>query len=217
VVISDFEDEKPNESIRENIERNQKVAVVTGSSSGIGYATALRLARSGYVTFATMRNHAKGSDLIKVAENEKLPVHVEQLDITDIDSIKDFMGRIGESVGRINVLVNNAGCALIGSLEDLSIKEIQDQLNTNLLGTIHVTQQVLPVMRAKLYEFKGPDKTYRLALLVSNLFAPNPSSENPDISKYTQLIDMTARNANPQKTWVCCCCYFSCLFFLFFF
>jgi hypothetical protein len=50
VVISDLEHEKPNESIRENIERNQKVAVVTGSSSGIGYATALRLARSGYVT-----------------------------------------------------------------------------------------------------------------------------------------------------------------------
>jgi NAD(P)-dependent dehydrogenase (short-subunit alcohol dehydrogenase family) len=96
-----------------------------------------------------MRNPAKGSDLIKVAENEKLPIHVEQLDVTDLDSIKDFMSLVGQSAGRIDVLVNNAGYALMGSLEDLSMKEIQDQLDTNLLGTVRVTQQVLPVMRAQ--------------------------------------------------------------------
>jgi NAD(P)-dependent dehydrogenase (short-subunit alcohol dehydrogenase family) len=133
----------------ENVESKRKVAVVTGSSSGIGYATVLWLARSGYLTFATMRNPAKGSDLIKAAENEKLPIQVEQLDVTEFNSIKDFMTRIGESAGRIDILVNNAGYFLIGSLEDLSMKEIQDQLDINLLGTIQVTQQVLPVMRAQ--------------------------------------------------------------------
>jgi NAD(P)-dependent dehydrogenase (short-subunit alcohol dehydrogenase family) len=139
-----------NETVKEeNVESKRKVAVVTGSSSGIGYATVLRLARSGYLTFATMRNPAKGSDLIRVAENEKLPIQVEQLDVTDFNSIKDFITRIGESAGRIDILVNNAGYLLIGSLEDLSMKEIQDQLDTNLLGTIQVTQQVLPVMRAQ--------------------------------------------------------------------
>ena len=149
MVISDLGMKNQNESVRENVESNQKVAVVTGSSSGIGYATALLLARSGYLTFATMRNPAKGGDLIKVTENEKLPIHVEQLDVTDLDSIKDFMSLVGQSVGRIDVLVNNAGYALMGSLEDLSMKEIQDQLDTNLLGTVRVTQQVLPVMRAQ--------------------------------------------------------------------
>ena len=149
MVISDLGMKNQNESVRENVESNQKVGVVTGSSSGIGYATALLLARSGYLTFATMRNPAKGSDLIKVAENEKLPIHVEQLDVTDLDSIKDFMSLVGQSAGRIDVLVNNAGYALMGSLEDLSMKEIQDQLDTNLLGTVRVTQQVLPVMRAQ--------------------------------------------------------------------
>jgi NAD(P)-dependent dehydrogenase (short-subunit alcohol dehydrogenase family) len=139
-----------NETVQEeNVESKRKVAVVTGSSSGIGYATVLRLARSGYLTFATMRNPAKGNDLIKAAENEKLPIQVEQLDVTDFNSIKDFMTRIGESVDRIDILVNNAGYVLIGSLEDLSMKEIQDQLDTNLLGITRVTQQVLPVMRAQ--------------------------------------------------------------------
>jgi NAD(P)-dependent dehydrogenase (short-subunit alcohol dehydrogenase family) len=140
-----------NEREKENLKNGRKVAVVTGSSSGIGYATALQLARSGYFTFATMRNPEKGGDLIRAAKNEELPILVEQLDVTDLDSIKDFMGRrlAVKSSGRIDVLVNNAGYALMGSLEDLSMKEIQDQLETNLLGAIRVTQQVLPVMRAQ--------------------------------------------------------------------
>ena len=140
-----------NERAKENLRNERKVAVVTGSSSGIGYATALQLARSGYFTFATMRNPEKGGDLIRAAKNEELPILVEQLDVTDLDSIKDFMSRrlAVKSSGRIDVLVNNAGYALMGSLEDLSMKEIQDQLETNLLGAIRVTQQVLPVMRAQ--------------------------------------------------------------------
>ena len=138
-----------NRTARKNVDGKQKVAVVTGSSSGIGYATALHLARAGYFTFATTRNPANGIDLIKAAENENLPVKVEQLDVTDPDSIKDFMSRISEAAGRIDILVNNAGYVLLGSLEDLSIKEIQDQFDTNLLGTIRVTQHVLPVMRAQ--------------------------------------------------------------------
>jgi NAD(P)-dependent dehydrogenase (short-subunit alcohol dehydrogenase family) len=138
-----------NETAKEYVKNERKVAVVTGSSSGIGYATALQLARSGYLTFATMRNPEKRADLIRAAKNENLPILVEQLDVTDPDSIKDFMTRIGKSIGRIDVLVNNAGYFLMGPLEDLSMREIQDQLNSNLLGTIRVTQQVLPVMRAQ--------------------------------------------------------------------
>ncbi|HEX6561096.1 MAG TPA: SDR family oxidoreductase [Nitrososphaera sp.] len=137
-----------NQAGNENVDGKQKVAVVTGSSSGIGYATALRLAKSGYLTFATMRNPEKGgAGLAKAAENEKLLIRIEQLDVTDLDSINGFMDRIAPQAGRIDVLVNNAGYFSIGSLEDLSMKQIQDQLDTNLLGAIRVTRQVLPVMR----------------------------------------------------------------------
>jgi NAD(P)-dependent dehydrogenase (short-subunit alcohol dehydrogenase family) len=147
--MSNIRMKKQNETLTEKIDNQRKVSVVTGSSSGIGYATALRLARSGYLTFATMRNPEKGSDLIQAAKNEGLPIQVEQLNITDPDSINDFMTRINKTVGRIDVLVNNAGYWLIGALEDLSIREIQDQLDTNLLGTIRVTRQVLPLMRER--------------------------------------------------------------------
>jgi NAD(P)-dependent dehydrogenase (short-subunit alcohol dehydrogenase family) len=138
-----------NETAKENVKNDQKVAVVTGSSSGIGYATALQLARSGYLTFATMRNPEKRADLMRVAKDEGLPLLVEQLDVTDPDSIQAFMNSVGRSVGRIDVLINNAGYVSIGPLEDLSVGEIQNQLDTNLLGAIRVTQQVLPVMRAQ--------------------------------------------------------------------
>ena len=134
-MLSDFESEKQNGA-------NKKVAVVTGSSSGIGYATVLHLAANGNVTFATMRNSARGAELVKVAKNENLNLKAEQLDVTDF--VKDAVGRIVDSAGRIAVLVNNAGYAAVGSLEDLSIKEIQDQIDTNLLEVIRVTQQVLP-------------------------------------------------------------------------
>jgi NAD(P)-dependent dehydrogenase (short-subunit alcohol dehydrogenase family) len=147
--MSNIRMKKQNETPTEKIDNERKVAVVTGSSSGIGYATAFQLARNGYLTFATMRNPEKGSDLIGAAKNEGLPIEVEQLNITDPDSINDFMTRINKTVGRIDVLVNNAGYWLIGALEDLSIREIQDQLDTNLLGTIRVTRQVLPLMRER--------------------------------------------------------------------
>src|ERR671923_264130 len=141
--MSNIRMKKQNETPTEKIDNERKVAVVTGSSSGIGYATALQLARNGYLTFATMRNPEKGSDLIGAAKNEGLPIQVEQLNITDPDSINDFMTRINKTVGRIDVLVNNAGYWLIGALEDLSIREIQDQLDTNMLGSFNAAFSIL--------------------------------------------------------------------------
>jgi NAD(P)-dependent dehydrogenase (short-subunit alcohol dehydrogenase family) len=132
---------------KENVENKRKVALVTGSSSGIGYATALELARNGYFTFATMRNPAKGTELVKAANDENLQLRVEKLDVTDPDSVRDSIAKIDSSAGKIDVLVNNAGFVSIGPLEDISIKEIQEQLDTNLLGAIRVTQQALPIMR----------------------------------------------------------------------
>ena len=131
----------------ENPENNVKIALVTGSSSGIGYATALQLARNGYLTFATMRNPAKGTSLMKAANDENLPIMAEKLDVTDPDSIRDSLTKIDSSVGRIDVLVNNAGFVSLGPIEDISIKEIEEQFDTNLLGAIRVIQQALPIMR----------------------------------------------------------------------
>lgn len=126
---------------------NQKVAVITGSSSGIGQAIALSLARKGYLTYATMRNLQKISTLNSIKEQENLPIKFIQLDVNDEESVKNAIQTIYSERHRIDVLVNNAGYGLTGAFEDLSIDEIKKQFETNFFGIIRTTQTVLPIMR----------------------------------------------------------------------
>ena len=118
----------------------EKVAVVTGSSSGIGFETSLALARNGFMTYATMRNLNKSENIKSLAEKEKLPLKIVQLDVTDDGSVKNAMKSITDEANRIDVLVNNAGYVLNGAFEDLAIEEIKDQYETNLLGVTIVTR-----------------------------------------------------------------------------
>jgi len=128
---------------------DQKVAIVTGSSSGIGYETALLLARNGFRTYATMRNLDKAKTILDIAKKEKLLLHVIKLDVTDDKSVNDAIKTVKSDARRIDVLVNNAGYGLVGGLEDLSMSEIKAQYETNVFGLIRVTQAVLPTMRAQ--------------------------------------------------------------------
>src|ERR671915_156647 len=100
----------------------QKVAVITGSSSGIGLETSLTLARNGFLTFATMRSIEKAVKINTLAtDKEKLPIKVVQLDVNDNQSVKNAIQTIVSETGRIDVLVNNAGYGLGGAFEDLSM------------------------------------------------------------------------------------------------
>ena len=132
------------------VSKDQKVAVVTGSSTGIGFETCLLFARSGIRTYATMRDLMK-ADLIKdIAEKEKLPLKVIQMDVDKDDSVAEALKQLWEDDyvgGRIDILVNNAGFGLFGALEDQSIGDIKQQFETNLFGAIRTIQQVLPIMR----------------------------------------------------------------------
>jgi NAD(P)-dependent dehydrogenase (short-subunit alcohol dehydrogenase family) len=125
----------------------EKVAVVTGSSSGIGLETALTLARNGFLTYATIRNLAKSDKIKAVADKDHLPVRIVQLDVTDDTSVNNAVQSIIKETGRIDILVNNAGYALSGAFEDLSLEEIKNQYDTNLYGIIRTSQAVLPIMR----------------------------------------------------------------------
>jgi NAD(P)-dependent dehydrogenase (short-subunit alcohol dehydrogenase family) len=124
-----------------------KVAVVTGSSSGIGFETSLLLARKGFSTYATMRNLNKSQKINDITEKENLPLKVLQLDVTDDRSVKDAIRQIADESSRIDVLVNNAGYGLMGAVEDLSIDEFKSQFETNFFGVIRVTKEVIPIMR----------------------------------------------------------------------
>jgi NADP-dependent 3-hydroxy acid dehydrogenase YdfG len=125
---------------------DQKVAVITGSSSGIGLESALILARNGYTTYATMRSPDKDTSIKTVVQNEGLPIRIVQLDVTDDSSVKNAVDHIRSEAGRIDILVNNAGYRLVGALEDLSMEEIKSRYETNLFGLIRVIQAVLPTM-----------------------------------------------------------------------
>lgn len=125
----------------------KKVAIVTGSSSGIGLETSLMLAENGFNVYATMRDLSKSEKIRKMADNKKLPIEVGQLDVTSEQSVENAISAIVESEGQIDVLVNNAGYGLMGPAEELTIDELREQFETNLFGVLRTTKKVLPVMR----------------------------------------------------------------------
>jgi NAD(P)-dependent dehydrogenase (short-subunit alcohol dehydrogenase family) len=128
-----------------------QMAVVTGSSSGIGFEISLLLARKGVYTHATMRNLSKSEEILNYAKKENLPLETLVLDVIDARSISNSIQKIINERGGIDVLVNNAGYSLLGPLEQLQINEIKDVFETNFFGVIKLIQSVLPTMRKQRY------------------------------------------------------------------
>ena len=120
----------------------KKIAIVTGSSSGIGLETSLTLAENSFITYATMRNLDKASTVLKFAERKSLPINVVQLDVTDDTSVQQAIQFVAEKEGRIDLLVNNADYALLEGAEDLCSEDIQAQFNTNLFGVYRTIEEV---------------------------------------------------------------------------
>jgi NAD(P)-dependent dehydrogenase (short-subunit alcohol dehydrogenase family) len=127
--------------------KRTSVALVTGSSIGIGLETSLVLARNGIHTFATMRDDQKGVSIKEISNKEGLPIEVLKMDVDDNNSVRKTVLEIIDKKKRIDVLVNNAGYGLFGALEDISLEEIKAQFETNYFGAIRTIKEVLPTMR----------------------------------------------------------------------
>lgn len=127
----------------------KRVALVTGTSSGFGMLTALELARREYLVLATMRNPERAQELLERAERLGVAkwIKVTALDVTDEQAVAGTVAELLRTYGRIDLLVNNAGLAVGGFIEDVSMSEWRRQLETNFFGTVAVTRSVLPVMR----------------------------------------------------------------------
>jgi short-subunit dehydrogenase len=153
--------------------QDQKVAIVTGSSSGIGFETSLTLARNGFHTYATMRNMEgeKSKPLTEVAKNENLQLRAIELDVDNDKSVIDAINTIVEERERIDVLINNAGYALGGALEESSMDEIKAQFETNFFGAVRATKEVLPVMRRQ-----GAGKIVNITSMGGRIAIPLSSS-----------------------------------------
>ena len=125
----------------------EKVAIVTGTSSGIGFETALALAKEGYFTYATMRDTTKSGKIKEIAKKENLKINILELDVDDENSVKTAITQILDQKQRIDVLVNNAGWGLWGCVEDVSVDEFKEQFETNFFSIIRLIQKVAPAMR----------------------------------------------------------------------
>ena len=144
-----------------------KIAVVTGTSTGIGFETSLHLARNGYSVFAGMRNTAKAQPLIDAAKAESLPVQVLQMDVTDADSLQTAFATI-HAQGDVSLLVNNAGIGGATPLELTPEVEHRQIFETNYFGTINCIQAVLPSMRKN-----GTGDIVNISSIVGILATPN--------------------------------------------
>ncbi|QLH07344.1 SDR family oxidoreductase [Nitrosopumilus ureiphilus] len=125
----------------------EKVALVTGSSSGIGLETVLALARDGYKTFASMRDTKKAVELEQAAKKEKLSIEIIELDVDKEKSIVSAIKKIISDCGRIDVLVNNAGYGQFGCTEDVLVDDFRKQFETNFFSIVRIIQEVAPIMR----------------------------------------------------------------------
>jgi NAD(P)-dependent dehydrogenase (short-subunit alcohol dehydrogenase family) len=125
-----------------------EIAVVTGTSTGIGLTTALHLARNGYRVFAGMRDVRKGAELRDAAAAEKRPVEVIQLDVTDAASTAAAFATVA-AAGAVDVLVNNAGIGGASPLELTPEDEHRRMFETNYFGAVRCIQAVLPSMRER--------------------------------------------------------------------
>jgi NAD(P)-dependent dehydrogenase (short-subunit alcohol dehydrogenase family) len=121
--------------------RRSTTVLITGCSTGIGRATARRLAARGWPVVATARRLETILDLVKVG------CRVRHLDLCDEASFSEVVAEIEETDGAIGVLVNNAGYGLVGPAEELDLIEVRREFETNLFGPLRLTQLVLPAMR----------------------------------------------------------------------
>jgi NAD(P)-dependent dehydrogenase (short-subunit alcohol dehydrogenase family) len=128
---------------------SNKIAVISGCSSGFGLLAAVELAKSGFAVVASMRDTARRGNLDEAAEKAGVRdrIDVRRLDVTEFDMIAPFTEGVVKDYGRIDALVNNAGFAVSGFAEDLTLQEIREQFETNFWGHVAMTKAVLPVMR----------------------------------------------------------------------
>lgn len=130
-----------------------KTVLITGSSNGFGYLSALTLARNGFNVWATMRdingkNKTKKEELENFATKENIAITIAELDVTSDKSTQDLVERILiEEQNGIDVLVNNAGVMYVGITEAYSLEQVQEQFDTNFFGVIRTSKAFLPLLK----------------------------------------------------------------------
>lgn len=125
-----------------------EIALVTGTSSGMGLEAAVALARRGLTVVATMRDTGRSGALREAADAAGVVLDVRALDVTDESGTTACVEGVLRDHGRVDVLVNNAGRGCVGTAEQLTMGTVREQLEVNYLGVVALTKRVLPGMRS---------------------------------------------------------------------
>ncbi|MEZ0539280.1 SDR family oxidoreductase [Fibrella arboris] len=123
--------------------------LITGCSTGIGFATAEVLARNGHQVYATMRNPQRAPELGQLAQRDNLPITILPMDVDSDASVRTAVADVLAQAGQIDVLVNNAGIAPSGPVEESLLDSFRRVMETNYFGVLRCIQAVLPPMRAR--------------------------------------------------------------------
>jgi NAD(P)-dependent dehydrogenase (short-subunit alcohol dehydrogenase family) len=126
-----------------------RTVLITGGTDGLGKAMALLLAHRGYHVFAAARSAEKRAELDRIAAEKRMPLETLELDVTADASVQRAVKVVLQKFGHIDVLINNAGVAYVGTVEDLTLEDWHRQFETNFFGVIRVTQAVIPHMRQR--------------------------------------------------------------------
>ncbi|QNA77161.1 SDR family NAD(P)-dependent oxidoreductase [Streptomyces sp. So13.3] len=128
----------------------QKTVLITGTSSGIGLATAVAAAQAGWLTVATMRDPGKADALRKAAAEAGVTdrIQIKRLDVVDPDSVADCLTEVIAEHGRLDALVNNAGAGHVGTIEQGTVADVRGTMEVNFFGVVEVTRAALPHLRA---------------------------------------------------------------------
>jgi NAD(P)-dependent dehydrogenase (short-subunit alcohol dehydrogenase family) len=123
--------------------------LITGTSRGIGLATALVFGWAGYTVFAAMRNPSHSPELAETASKEQLPIQVLSMDVDSDVSVRETIGQVQAQHGPLDILINNAGIVRRGSIEELPLPEFRVLMETNYFGAVRCIQAVMPEMRKR--------------------------------------------------------------------
>lgn len=165
----------------------KEIVLITGASNGIGLATAERLAKMGYQVIATAREPNNRPQLLALAQQYK-NISIVKMDVTDSE---ENITHLIQSLGKIDILINNAGLGIVGVAESFSVKQIQQILETNVLGVVKVTNAILPLMRKH---------NSGLIITVSSIVGPLPDMRQCFYSGSKAMIEhYTAQLKNDLK------------------
>ncbi|MGH9704554.1 MAG: SDR family oxidoreductase [Candidatus Acidiferrales bacterium] len=152
-------------------ENTLDTVLITGGTEGLGKAAALLLAGEGFRVFATGRNTERRAALEAAARESGLPIETLAMDVCDDESVDRAVSEIESRAGRVDAVVNNAGIAIVATMEEISMEDLRRQFETNYFGTVRVTQRVLPGMRERRHG-RIVNMSSVAGLLANPLFGP---------------------------------------------